>query len=61
MKALALRMGQELRINKRSELTGVSDPTVKRWLRLAETAGLIYLLPPFFSNKTKTLVKSPKI
>lgn len=61
MKALALRMGQELRINKLSELTGVSDPTVKRWLRLAETAGLIYLLPPFFSNKTKTLVKSPKI
>lgn len=61
MKALALRTGQELRINKLSELTGVSDPTVKRWLRLAETAGLIYLLPPFFSNKTKTLVKSPKI
>ena len=61
MKALALRTGQELRIGKLAELTGVSDPTVKRWLALAQTAGIVYLLPAFFANKTKSLVKSPKI
>lgn len=61
MHALALRTGQELRINKLTELTGVSEPTVRRWLSVAEASGIIYLLPPFFQNASKTLTKSPKI
>ena len=59
--ALALRTGQELRLNKLAEMTGVTELTIRRWLSVAETCGLIYLLPPFFSNTSKTLTKSPKI
>lgn len=61
MQALAQSSSQELRIGKLSALAGISAPTVKRWLGLAEAAGLIYLLAPFFSSKSKTLVKSPKV
>lgn len=59
--ALALRTGQELRLNKLAEMTGVTELTVRRWLSVAEASGLIYLLPPFSSNASKTLTKSPKI
>ncbi len=61
MVALAMRTGQELRLNKLSELTGVSALTAKRWLSIAEASGIIYLLRPFSTNATKTLTKSPKI
>ena len=61
IRALALRTGQELRIGALAQLSGVSEPTVKRWLSIAHASGLIYLLAPFFSNKNKSLVKSPKI
>ena len=61
MRALALRTGQELRLNKLAELTGVTELTIRRWLSVAEASGLIYLLPPFSNNANKTLTKSPKI
>lgn len=61
MMALAMRTGQELRINKFCEIARVSEPTVKRWLSVAEASGLIYLLRPFSTNATKTLTKSPKV
>lgn len=59
--ALCLRTGQELRLNALQELTGVSAPTIKRWLDIAESAGFIYLLKPYYSNLNKTLSKSPKL
>lgn len=59
--ALALRTGQELRLNKLAEMTGVTELTVRRWLSVAETSGLVYPLPPFSSNTSKTLTKSPKV
>ena len=59
--ALALRTGQELRLNKLAEMTGVTELTVRRWLSVAEASGLVYLLPPFSSNTSKTLTKSPKV
>lgn len=59
--ALASRTGQELRINKLSEIAGITDVTTKRWLSIAEAAGIIYFLPGFYSNLTKTLTKSPKL
>ncbi len=61
LKALCLRTGQELRINALQALINVSAPTINRWLDIAETAGFIYLLKPYYSNQNKTLSKSPKI
>lgn len=61
LKALAIRTGQELRLQPLAEAAGVQTATIKRWLSIAEASGLIILLPPFFSNIDKQLVKSPKI
>ncbi len=61
MRALAIRTGQELRLNKFAELTGVTEVTVRRWLSVAEASGLIFLLEPFSTNRTKVLAKSPKV
>lgn len=61
MFALAFRTGQELRINKLCEIAGVTAPTVTRWLSIAEASGLIFLLPAFSHDSSKTLTKSPKI
>ena len=61
MRALAIRTGQELRLNKLAELAGVTEITVKRWLSLAEASGLIYFLEPFSTNRTKVLAKSPRV
>ena len=61
MRALAIRTGQELRLNKLAELTGVTEVTVRRWLSVAEASGLIFLLEPFSKNRTKVLAKSPKV
>lgn len=59
--ALAMKTGQDLRVNKLCEFSGVPEATVKRWLSIAEASGIIYLLRPFSRNATKTLTKSPKI
>ncbi len=40
---------------------GVSDVTIKKWIHALEISGLIYLLPPFYANIGKRLVKSPKL
>lgn len=61
VKALAIRTGQELRLNTLAQIAQVAVPTVKRWLSLAQTLGLIYLLSPFSTNKSKSLIKSPKL
>ncbi len=61
LKALAIRSGQELRLQPLAEAAGVQTTTIKRWLSIAEASGLIILLPPFFSNIDKQLVKSPKV
>lgn len=39
----------------------VDQKTVKAWLSILETSGLIYLLAPWHSNLTKRLVKTPKL
>ncbi|MCD6188213.1 MAG: DUF4143 domain-containing protein, partial [Desulfuromusa sp.] len=35
--------------------------TIKSWIGALEASGIIYLLPPFFANIGKRLVKAPKL
>ncbi len=58
---LASRIGQELQMNAVAAEVGVAMQTVKQWLSVAESSGLIYLLPPFFENVGKTVIKRPKL
>lgn len=40
---------------------GISVPTVTEWLGILEITGQIILVPPYFENFGKRLVKSPKL
>jgi predicted AAA+ superfamily ATPase len=40
---------------------GVSVPTITQWLSVLETTAQILIVPPFFENFGKRLIKSPKI
>ena len=39
----------------------VAPNTAKNWLSILETSGIVYLLHPYFNNKTKRLIKTPKL
>jgi predicted AAA+ superfamily ATPase len=58
---LALRTGQLVNYTEIAKDTGVSGNTIKSWINLLETSGLIYFLPPFYQNLGKRLIKAPKI
>lgn len=58
---LAGRVGQVVNLSSLSVETGVSATTLKEWLSLLEASFLVFRLPPYFSNISKRVVKSPKI
>jgi predicted AAA+ superfamily ATPase len=57
----AARHGQELHMADLARSAGISQPTVKTWINLLEAAYIIRLLPPYFENFGKRIVKSPKL
>jgi predicted AAA+ superfamily ATPase len=58
---LASRTGQILNRTDLAAPLGVSVPTISQWLSALEITGLILVVPPFFENFGKRLVKSPKV
>jgi len=61
MVALALRCGNVLNQTELSRDTNISQPTAHRYINLLETTCLIQRLPAFAVNRTKRLIKSPKV
>jgi predicted AAA+ superfamily ATPase len=57
----ASRCGQILNRTDLAAPLGVSVPTVSDWLNILEITGQIILVPPFFENFGKRLIKSPKL
>lgn len=53
--------GQLLNYSSISKTIGVSVNTVKSWFSLLEQSYLVFLLPPYFRNLGKRIVKSPKL
>lgn len=58
---LATRHGQILNKTDLAAPLGVSVPTVGEWLRILEMTGQIILVPPYFENFGKRLIKSSKV
>jgi len=58
---LVSRCGQMLNKTDIAAPLGVSVPTVTQWLSILEITGQIVLVPPFFENFGKRLVKTPKL
>lgn len=58
---LASRHGQVLNRTDLAAPLGVSVPTIGEWLYILEVTGQIIIVPPYFENFGKRLIKSPKI
>lgn len=61
IKLCAGRIGQLLNINSLANDAGVSHTTARNWLSLLEAGYIVFILPPYFKNISKRLVKSPKL
>ena len=61
MRAACLRSGQLLNQTELGRDVALPQPTVHRYLNLLETSYLLVRLPAFAVNRTKRLIKSPKL
>lgn len=58
---LASRVAQIINMSELGRDIGVSVPTVKKWISVLEASYILFLLPPFYNNLGKRIVKSPKL
>ena len=61
MQVAAARTGQLVNYADISRDVGISQPTIKTWLDVLHACGVVYLLQPCFNNRTKRLIKTPKL
>ena len=61
LRACALRSANLLNKADLARDVGISPSTANHWLSILEASGQIVLLEPWFSNRTKSIVKSPKL
>lgn len=61
VKLCALRTSQVVNYDDLARDAGVSAGTANSWLSLLEDAFLIRLLPPYLTNRTRRMIKSPKL
>ena len=61
LRAAALRTAQLLNRAELSRDVGISPSTAGQWLSVLERSGIVGLLEPWYSNRTKTLTKTPKL
>ncbi|MFC1584182.1 ATP-binding protein [Fibrobacterota bacterium] len=57
----AARSGCLMNYSEISNESGVSVPTIKAWVSMLEASGIITLIPPYFKNYSKRLIKAPKL
>jgi len=61
LKVAAGRIGSMLDLAALGDAVGVSQPTARSWMTLLQASYLVFLLPPYFANIRKRLVKRPKL
>lgn len=61
LRVLATRTAQELNFQSLSRDIGISVPTVRSWVSILETSGLVYRLRPWRTNVSKRVVDTPKL
>ena len=61
MTAVAARTGEMLNYANIASETGVSEPTIKKWISMLERTEIVYILQPYSSNALSRAVKTPKI
>jgi len=61
MKLCAARVGSVFNASEIAGQLGVDGKTVTSWLSVLQASYLVTLLPPYYENISKRLVKSPKL
>lgn len=61
IKLLAANTSQILNMSTYANDLGVSVNTIKKWIALLEASYIIFLLPPYYTNFGKRIIKSPKV
>ena len=61
MKILALRMGEQINYNSVCEKGDITYNELKEWLSVLEHTFVLEQVRPFYTNKQKELIKTPKI
>lgn len=61
VRACALRSANLLNKADLARDVGIAPSTANHWLSMLEASGQVVLLEPWFSNRTKSIVKSPKL
>ncbi|MCL2837936.1 MAG: ATP-binding protein [Oscillospiraceae bacterium] len=61
VKACASLTGEMLNMSTIAEICGKDAKTVRAWLSVLESSGLVYLLEPYHNNFNKRMIKSPKL
>jgi uncharacterized protein len=61
LRACALRSANLLNKADLARDVGISPSTANHWLSTLQASGQVVLLEPWFSNRTKSIVKSPKL
>ena len=61
LKILATRSASNLNYDEISKLVGVSAPTIKSWVSILVSSGIIFLIDPLLSNPTKKVTKAKRM
>jgi len=61
VRAAAVRTGSLLNYEDLARDCDIDRRTAQKWLDTLQASGLVYLLPPYSSNLTKRIVKTPKV
>ena len=61
MQYIAVRTAQELNYSTIAKEIGVDSKTIKNWISILESSGIIYLLQPFSNNLSNRILKAPKL
>ena len=61
MKLCAARIGSIFNASELASEVGVDVKTIIRWLSVLQASYIVTILPPYYENISKRLVKSPKI
>ncbi len=61
VKSAASLTGQMLNLTTMAEICGKEVKTIRSWLSVLESSGLVYLLEPYYNNFNNRLIKTPKL
>ncbi|MBR1732416.1 MAG: ATP-binding protein [Alloprevotella sp.] len=61
LRLCASRIGSLFNASELASEVGVDSKTITSWLSILQTSYIVFLLPPYYANTRKRLVKSPKL